>query len=383
MKNKVKTHEKNCDRIKAQITIEKEAQSRNSQILKWLSSHDIRGSYKGVLERTGVDDRYSNRCQWLIDHQHFEYWSAPGNKSFLWLQGTIGTGKTTLMACAIREMKDSIMIKTDERQLAIFFFRKSSGTSSSSLGTEDCLRSLVRQLSWNAAAQEIAPLVEQIYQDCETQQSSDTFLSMRECIKLLKDLISQRETYIMIDGVDECGGEGCRKLLCELNNIYREAGGPNPLHLMLCGRNDVPVHDYFLNYLTIETNGTDSKGDQEFYIDSEVDKIKREKPGSLFSKSAKDYPSKLKRLLKAKAGGLFRWVEIQINIFTETSFRMESEVEEELERVRNHSTDEELNDEYARLLQLFSKYEGTRNLALKMLKLLACSFLPMGTGSIG
>jgi hypothetical protein len=148
----IKRRETNCNSIKTQITILKDSQDQDFEILEWLSSHDIRGSYKSVLERTKIGKEYSARCQWLIDHDAFEKWYTPGKDSVLWLKGTIGTGKTTLMARAITEMKQSALIEEDKMPLAIFFFQQASGSSPAILSVEACLRSLARQLSWTTGS---------------------------------------------------------------------------------------------------------------------------------------------------------------------------------------------------------------------------------------
>ena len=208
----IKSLEANCKNVQSEITLAKEKREFDSNILKSISSYDIRRTYKSVLEHTGIDERYSTRCQWLIDHERFEKWYNPGESSVLWLKGTIGTGRTTLMTRAIREMQRSEIIEADAKPLAIFFFQKAfdSGTSlpdvekHSLLDVGTCLRSLVRQLAWNSATSEVQPVVEDSYNGLRNQRSDDGALTAGECMKLLKDLISDRETYIMIDAVDEC-----------------------------------------------------------------------------------------------------------------------------------------------------------------------------------
>lgn len=124
MQAEIKSRETNCKNKKDLITLEKETEEHELKILKWISSHDIRGSYQSVLERTGVEMEYSARCQWILNHTEFEKWFRRGNNSVLWLKGTIDTGKTTLMARAIQEMRNSAMTQIDGMPLAFFFLSK-------------------------------------------------------------------------------------------------------------------------------------------------------------------------------------------------------------------------------------------------------------------
>ena len=369
-----------CDKIRTQITIQKEREDRDSTILKWISSHDIRGSYKNVLERTGVTDHYSTSCQWFIGSDEFKNWYAPGVNSVVWLNGIIGTGKTTLMARAIHEMQNSINIEIDTNPLAIFFFQKATDASRILLSVEICLQSLTRQLSWNnATAQALDFSTDQKYNDFKAKHSDDSALTSGECVSLLKDLVSKRETYIMIDAIDEC--EDSHKLLMQLSSLrlhtIETVDTPLPLHIMLCGRNNPRVSTYFSNCIPISTNHEKSGKDEEFFIESEINNICDNQKGSLFCSPGKEYPTRLKDVLKRRSGGLFRWIEIQIDKFAKDSFRDPDQIDDELEYLEDHTADDELDKEYARLLQLLSendRHGRNRERAMKMLKLIACSF---------
>lgn len=385
MQAEIKSRETNCNNIKNLIALEKENQEQESKILKWISSHDIRGSLQNVLERTGIEMKYSDRCQWILNHTKFEEWSRQGNSSVLWLKGTIGTGKTTLMARAIQQIRNSAMIQIYGMPLAIFFFQKATDSSTGLLSVEICLRSLVRQLSWNSTDEEIEPLVEEKYNDLCNQHSDSSPLSTQECKKLLENLISERETYIMIDAVDEC--EKPHKLLWELaelvSSMHNMQRTQQALHLILCGRDDLPISDYFDNCLMIATNSEDTSEDQNFYVDHEIDQICQRRKNSLFVSSSKDFPSRLKEVLKEKGGCLFRWIEIQLDIFRVKIFRTCNEIEDQLEWLGTHTKLDVLDKEYARLFallkehppfdQLTPKSLPNDELALKMLRLIACS----------
>ena len=104
--------------------------------------------------------------------------------------------------------------------------------------------------------------------------------------------------------------------------------------------------------------------------------MSRSKPGSLFFKSEKRYPDRLEKIFMEKAQGLFRWTEIQIQKFMKR-FRDESEIEDEFEWLESHITHPELNKEYARLLDSLGGSGRTRQRAIKMLRLVTSSFIPL------
>ena len=238
----------------------------NIKILRSISSYDIRGVFTRVLEDTGISGLYSARCQWLVELRNFEEWYSREEISVLWLKGTVGTGKTTLMARAIRETQRSVIINVEAKPLAIFFFQKALDPSTSPLDIETCLRSLVRQLSWNRETAMIRDVVERFYSGVQNQQSDDSALTAGECVKLLKNLISGVETYIMIDAIDECSDpEALLERLKELTVLLNEDTDEHePLHLLLCSRDDQAITDYFEDCLMIATSPIRSDEDQTF-----------------------------------------------------------------------------------------------------------------------
>lgn len=350
----------------------------NSKILKSISTYDIRGVFARVLEDTGVGGLYSARCQWLVEHRNFEEWYSREEISVLWLEGTVGTGKTTLMARAIREMQRSVMINVEAKPLAISFFQKALDPSTSPLDVETCLRSLVRQLSWNRETAMIRDVVEGYYSDLQNQQSDYSTLTTGECVKLLKGLISGIETYIMIDAIDDCSDPGA--LLEKLKELtvllHEDTGEHEPLHLLLCSRDDQAITDYFDDCLMIATSPIRSNEDETFYIRSEIERMSRLNPGSLFFLSEKRYPDRLEKILIEKAQGLFRWTQIQIQKFTKR-FRDQSEIKDEFEWLVSHTTHPELNKEYAILLDSLGGSGRTRQRAIKMLRLVSSIFIPL------
>ncbi|MCJ1468740.1 hypothetical protein MMC07_007370, partial [Pseudocyphellaria aurata] len=393
MTKQMESHEKNCNILK-RIQNKKEAQERDSKILDWISLHDTRGAFKEVEDHNKIVTKdkttdetvttYVTRthCQWLVDDPTFKEWCVSGDDSVLWLNGTIGTGKTTLMARAIHTMKTLPRIEMKAYPLAMFFFKKAK--SGSLLSVEACLGSLLRQLSWDYATSSIVPAAERRYNDFKNKREGNSSLLTPDCLKLLVDIIAKREVYIMIDAIDECEMPGellevLKKLMLRLEEVRDRAG---KLHLMICGRSDQSVSDYFPSCSTITTSSTASSADQLTFIELKLEERSRVKSGAMFFKRGKEFPDRLKNILTEKANGLFRWIEIQIQYFTETSFDYLQSIEEDLESIEKRTTKPELNEEYARLFNRLGKRERIRERALKMLKFIACSFVPLSAATL-
>lgn len=377
LKKDLKAHEAKCNSIQSRITTEKNFQERTSKVLKWISPHDSHKSYKTIQERTKTDGQYRDRCQWVVDTTDFELWYSLKKTTVLWLNGNIGTGKTTSMARAIREIERSSMVEIEAKPFAKFFFEKAR-SSDSLLSVETCLGSLVRQLSWNHATSSIEPVAERKYNEFQDDLVDDSSLTTGDCLQLLKDLISDKEAYIMIDGIDECNDASTLlEMLKELIILPDEC---RFLHLMLGGRSSRLVGEYFENFFTITTTSANSLDDQYFFVDTEIDRMKKIKSGSLFVTSKENFPDRLGSILKTKAKGLFRWIEIKIEFFRKHTFRDTREIKEQLDQLETSTKDPELDDEYKKLLDLLSAGQRTR--AMSMLKFIACSFWPLSAASL-
>ena len=387
----MKKFEGNCDKIKSEIDIAKENEDRNSTVLKWVCPKNVQGSHKQVVARTKVNERYSSRCQWLIQSDEFKNWCTPGVNSVLWLNGNIGTGKSTLMARAVDELNSSSIIQVYNLPLAIFFFQKISKSNNNLWSVEKCLQSLARELSWDSATAQVDPSTDQKHNDLKSKHPEDGDLSSEDCLDLLKDLISKRETYIMIDAIDEC--EDPVDLLRKLSSLRLHTTGklatPLPFHIMFGGRTHIHFSNFFSDFVPITTSHEQSWEDEEYYIDSEIDNICVTQRGSLFctpmTPPKKGYPTRAKEILKKKSGGLFRWIEIQVDKFARDDWGSTDLIDDELDWLEQHTANDELDEEYARLFQLMRKTDRhgrNQDRAEKMLRLIACSLDPLSVDEL-
>ena len=203
------------------------------------------------------------------------------------------------------------------------------------------------------------------------QLTGDTEWTTEKCLKLLKELIFDSENYIMIDGIDECKDSvGLLQKLGDLTLSLQEvAGDCHPLYMMLSGRQDLQIFTYFTDCISISTAPETSREDEEYYVKTEIAHRQQLRPGSLFFKSS-DYTSRLEGILLKKGKGLFRWIEMIIDVFEKRRFETTDDIEDLFVGLLHPQDRKEMNDEYSRLLNTLGS--TNRIAATKMLKLLAC-----------
>lgn len=378
----MKNYESRCKSIKEQVSIVKAEQERASTAMKWISSYDFLGAYEKVVERTKINTVYKDCAQSVLRDSKFQSWNTPNESSVLWLRGTIGTGKSTLMARTVLEISSSDEIDADPHATpTIFFFDKTNRADATSV--EICFRSLTRQLSWDHGASTIKRAADTVHSKLKDVRPADS-LTTEECRILLKDLLWGKEAYIMIDAIDECAQPTV--LLENLVILFESIKGNGSLHIMLCGRMRPFVTEHFEKCPVITTGFDASSMDQDFYVETEIECRRTLRKGSIFFSSEKNFPDRLKDLLKRKGQGLFRWIEIQIDVFTRKDFNRDSDVEKKLKRIDqlilNAESDDVFSKEYESLLNDLGENEDSQEITLNMLRFIACSFCPLSAVSL-
>ncbi|KAF8440036.1 hypothetical protein L210DRAFT_808616, partial [Boletus edulis BED1] len=104
------------------------------EITKWLD-----GLNCGEKQDNTLALRQPDTCKWLFDTAQYKMW-RDGGKSFLWLRGKPGAGKSVLASSVISSLETSLR---KGEILAFFYcdFRSERSTSSA-----EALRSILSQL---------------------------------------------------------------------------------------------------------------------------------------------------------------------------------------------------------------------------------------------
>lgn len=99
----------------------------------------------------------------------------------------------------------------------IYYYCTGSKPGESRSNQNLCLRALIRQLAREPNSLSVAAPIRAEYDERKMDDSSDCKFSVKECEKLLEELIPSNPgilwTTIIIDAIDECEGDGYELLM--------------------------------------------------------------------------------------------------------------------------------------------------------------------------
>jgi Cdc6-like AAA superfamily ATPase len=237
-------------------------QSGNAKIIQWISDIQVGEDHERVRNKLG--SRYWDAGQWFLSNPEFKKWKI-SQQGQLWLQGSVGTGKTSLASIVVNELVKS----SDGHSIAFYYCSRSAGAVSNSPTT--IFRSLVAQLACTSDGEDIYYVIREWYRRDAKRFVTGSRLSLTECEELLVTLLNLRgRTVIIIDGVDECTEP--MQLLRALHQIRSKY---SHLKLFLTSRLDVAVTDIFPGLPTIKSDFAKTTTDIRHYIEKELNREER------------------------------------------------------------------------------------------------------------
>jgi hypothetical protein len=271
--------------------------SRRSSILEWISTIKY-GNAQDSKERRAL----TGTGEWLIRGEAYRNWRTSTSPSHLWLNGSIGSGKSCLTHLVIKDIQEMIL-SSEGTSLAYFYC---AGGSSDNAEAVQILKSLLRQLSVVDVQGTLSQYVVNAYDDTHLQGD----LSDTQCMTLLGNVINSRDTTIIIlDGLDECVDIVQRDILSELaalqnqslstTKIFVSSRPTEPIRRRLIGLDPIEISTFENNTADIMT-----------YIQSRVDEAGY---GFLYHKDGRIQEDAVRNKIISKAGGMFRWAELAFN----------------------------------------------------------------------
>ncbi|GAW20388.1 hypothetical protein ANO14919_098940 [Xylariales sp. No.14919] len=222
--------------------------SRRATIIQWLSPYDCEADQahhrktRSICESPGA---------WLLGDSHFQKWSTANfcSEPFLWLNGIPGAGKTILASIIVDRLQP-----IPDVAVAYFYCKHGNESRDSFIGVA---RAILAQL-----LRQRPHLTSYFFEKASTSGHAllDSPTTAREMIQTVYS--SCNKTYIIIDGVDECG-RGHRD---EIAEVFRTAVEHLPterigsVRCLFISQDDDNARRNFRNIPTINI-GTESQND--------------------------------------------------------------------------------------------------------------------------
>ncbi|KAH0006078.1 Pfs, NACHT and ankyrin domain protein, partial [Aureobasidium melanogenum] len=249
--------------------------AHQSKIVHWLSASDPSINYLNALEK-----RHEGTGLWFIQSQAFRDWKNQ-SKSFLWLYGIPGCGKTVLSSTIIEHLKANI---EPDHALLYFYFKFND---SSKQTFESLLRSLVNQLY--RTQPDTRSFVDQLW---KAHHENNQSLSKQSLSTVLLAMLSKVSNFsIVLDALDEATTRG--DVLSWLKSLFES--GCSVCQILLTARREQDIESALQLWTQPET-----------WINIQGNDVDRDI-------RAPDVQNELESELTEKAGGMFRWVACQLD----------------------------------------------------------------------
>ncbi|ERF72750.1 hypothetical protein EPUS_04803 [Endocarpon pusillum Z07020] len=323
MLKELRAIEAQCKACKEVMDAESKFQKDNASILAWITNTNQKRDHELLRASLGIDKVYKDCGKWLFITPEYHNWKKgrPASKPVLWLKGTVGTGKTTLMCRAIEELREDFKYGDHGEHPVIHYY--CTGT----------------------------PCVQEEYDKHKLDNPVDCRFSTTECEELLKKLIpsdpKKLRITIVIDALDECEDNGY-ELLEILGNLLQSR--PQSIRLLLSSQLHVRVEENFGDNITesLRVNSTVTKDDMHTFIETEMEK-RAKTPGNRILDSRTGLYVEVAGELTNRAMGMFQWVKLRIGIFfPKPPLETTTKVQKELKELRT-ANPKDLNPTYRRL----------------------------------
>ncbi|KAH8657802.1 hypothetical protein BX600DRAFT_468158 [Xylariales sp. PMI_506] len=321
----------------------------SKSIRDWLSPPD-----PSVNMTKASEARHPGTCEWFLRDPRYEAWKE-GSKSFLWIHGKAGCGKTILSSMIIENLEAGPRTSS----CILYFFFDFSDTHKQAL--HNAVRSLILQL----------------YDQCEDVQglldslleNGQTAVDIKTLCNIFQNMLEHVDrVWIVMDALDECLQRSKYQNIGLLPWIRSLVEAQGNVHILATSRSEQDIEASIRKWAHKDNIvALDSKlvgNDINRYI---VDRVRNDERLSRWH-SREDVLKEMERLLIQKSDGMFRWVSCQLDLLEQCL---------DYFQVRNALSDmpRTLDETYARILT--SVPTEHRQHTQRILQLLAFSKRPM------
>lgn len=179
--------------------------------------------------------------QKFLSCEAFSAWKTK-QKSFLWLCGATGCGKTVLSSTIIRNLE---YVDGAAQQLLYFYF---DFTDNHKQSLDNALRSLITQLYYKQEPSQRH--LDKLWSSCQSgNQQPSTELLSRVLVEMLQEV---KEIWIILDALDECQTRSSRHgpgLLQWIKSLYNDDFN---IHLLAISRPEYDIKKEFEGWVKEE-----------------------------------------------------------------------------------------------------------------------------------
>ncbi|KAG0131109.1 hypothetical protein HOY82DRAFT_485560, partial [Tuber indicum] len=277
--------------------------------------------------------------RWFTEGKEFRDWLG-GGKSFLWLHGIPGAGKTILSSTVIEH------ISAKPGSILAYFYCDFKQVSKQSA------TSLIGSIIWQISNQEL--LMSQDVEDYFSEKSQDGPPKLSGLLNLLRHLLRRiPKLAIVVDALDECGDS----LQPAMLETLRELSGLSNINLLVVSRDHLSIKLHFEGLPSLGIQKEDVMKDLELYISHEIEQYGKLKRLSVSIKH------EIIGTLVNGAQGMFRWAKCCLDQIGK--LRSDKAIKSALQ-----SLPPTLDDTYERILCNIA--EEDRELAVQVFRFLVC-----------
>ncbi|KAH9203390.1 hypothetical protein DL95DRAFT_399380, partial [Leptodontidium sp. 2 PMI_412] len=191
----------------------------------WLSSPDPSTNHNAACKL-----RQSTTGEWFLKSDEFGKWKMT-SRSFLWLYGIPGCGKSVLCSTALEEVKSQY--KSDPTVAIAYFYFDFNDTEKQR--HDKFTHSLVEQLAMQSA--KALACLELLFSRCQDGKQQPTQDALEVTLQQMLDEFG--ETFIILDALDECRER--EELLILLKTLT--SWGTGKLHLLATSRRERDIEE--------------------------------------------------------------------------------------------------------------------------------------------
>ncbi|KAK5409380.1 hypothetical protein LTR06_006953 [Exophiala xenobiotica] len=346
-----------------EVRMDEEKAKLRSEVLAWVSRVDYRANLTSALRHMLPSNSAGD---WYLQSQAFRDWLDLEEQQGILLTGSSGAGKTVLCGKSIRYLrtKDSATGKTP---LVIYFFFDFNDPGKQTV--EGMVRCLIHQIA--AASTDVPESLMRLFKRNRSSRSSDSVMSTEAWIQTLLSITQAAgPCHAVVDALDECEDSGQRLLVTTIKRLCQNT--PQSMKWMFtCRPSSVLVREMTsIEVGHIQMSDTTVDADIERYLSERFD----EDPDlESFSQTAR---SLIVKKITAKAGGMFRWAECQLNALQSMKDRRAKRIQESLEMLPA-----DIFKTYSRIIGSF-EHSSEKSLAARILMFVCYSARPVTVAEV-